>query len=107
MLGHDAPYARQPYFFTDQYDLGMEYVGHVGPAGYDEVVIRGNPAERVFTALWIKGSRVVAGMHVNDWDAIDTLRNLVGNEADRVAQDPDVALLDIPAATPVSRDIHP
>ena len=107
MLGHDAPYARQPYFFTDQYDLGMEYVGHVGPAGYDEVVIRGNPAERVFTALWIKGSRVVAGMHVNDWDAIDTLRNLVGNEADRLAQDPDVALLDIPAATPVSRDIHP
>jgi 3-phenylpropionate/trans-cinnamate dioxygenase ferredoxin reductase subunit len=103
MLGHDAPYARQPYFFTDQYDLGMEYVGHVGPAGYDEVVIRGNPADRVFTALWIKGSRVVAGMHVNDWDAIDTLRNLVGNEADRLAHDPDVALLDIPAATPVSR----
>jgi 3-phenylpropionate/trans-cinnamate dioxygenase ferredoxin reductase component len=102
MLGHDAPYTRQPYFFTDQYDLGMEYVGHIGPAGYDEVVIRGNPADRVFTALWIKGSRVVAGMHVNDWDAIDTLRNLVGNKADRLAQDPDIALLDIPGATPVS-----
>jgi 3-phenylpropionate/trans-cinnamate dioxygenase ferredoxin reductase component len=88
MLGHDVPYTRQPYFFTDQYDLGMEYVGHVGPAGYDQVVIRGNPADRVFTALWIKGSHVIAGMHVNDWDAIDALRNLVGNEADRLARDP-------------------
>ena len=56
--------------------------------GYDEVVIRGNPADRVFTALWIKGSHVIAGMHVNDWDAIDALRNLVGNEADRLARDP-------------------
>ena len=85
----------------------MEYVGHVGPAGYDEVVDPRRPAGRVFTAFWLQGRHVVAGMHVNDWDAIDTLRNLVGNEADRVAQDPDVALLDIPAATPVSRDIHP
>jgi NADPH-dependent 2,4-dienoyl-CoA reductase/sulfur reductase-like enzyme len=96
MLGDDAPYARQPYFFTDQYDLGMEYVGHVGPAGYDDVVIRGDLASRVFTALWIKGTTVIAGMHVNDWDAIDTLRNLVGNQADRLARDPDTALTDLP-----------
>jgi 3-phenylpropionate/trans-cinnamate dioxygenase ferredoxin reductase subunit len=98
MLGHDVPYTRQPYFFTDQYDLGMEYVGHVGPAGYDEVVIRGDVADRVFTALWIKGSTVIAGMHVNDWDAVDTLRNLVGKEADRLASDPGTALNDIPGA---------
>jgi 3-phenylpropionate/trans-cinnamate dioxygenase ferredoxin reductase component len=98
MLGHDAPYARQPYFFTDQYDLGMEYVGHVGPAGYDEVVIRGDLADGVFSALFIKGRTVIAGMHVNDWDAIDTLRNLVGKEADRLARDPAIALTDIPGA---------
>jgi hypothetical protein len=42
-------------------------------------------------------------MHVNDWDAIDTLRSLVGNEADRLAHDPDVALLDLPAGTPATR----
>jgi len=102
MLGHDVPYARQPYFFTDQYDLGMEYVGHVGPAGYDEVVIRGDLTARVFSALWIKGRTVIAGMHVNDWDAIDTLRNLVGREADRLARDPDVALIDIPGAAPAA-----
>ena len=72
MLGDDARYDRQPYFFTDQYDLGMEYVGHVGPDGYDEVVVRGDLAgARVFRALWLKGGRVVAGMHANDWDAID------------------------------------
>jgi 3-phenylpropionate/trans-cinnamate dioxygenase ferredoxin reductase component len=102
MLGQDDPYTRQPYFFTDQYDLGMEYVGHVGPGGYDEVVIRGDLFERVFTALWIKHDRVVAGMHVNDWGAIDALRNLVGNQADRLAHDPDVALVDLPGATPVT-----
>jgi NADPH-dependent 2,4-dienoyl-CoA reductase/sulfur reductase-like enzyme len=98
MLGHDVPYTRQPYFFTDQYDLGLEYVGHVGPAGYDEVVIRGSLTDRVFTALWIKGRRVIAGMHVNDWDAIDTLRNLVGREADRLVRDPGTALTDLPGS---------
>jgi NADPH-dependent 2,4-dienoyl-CoA reductase/sulfur reductase-like enzyme len=96
MLGHDAPYTRQPYFFTDQYDLGMEYVGHVGPAGYDEVVIRGSLSERVFTALWIKDDRVVAGMHANDWDAIEAIRSCVGTEANPLVRDPDVRLADLP-----------
>ena len=96
MLGHDAPYTRQPYFFTDQYDLGMEYVGSVGPDGYDGVVIRGDVSERVFTALWIKGERVVAGMHVNDWDAIDVIRSWVGREAIPMVRDATVALADLP-----------
>lgn len=77
MLGQDEPYDRLPYFFTDQYDLGMEYVGSVGPDGYDDVVLRGDPAGR-FTAFWLKDGRVLAGMHVNDWDAIDPIRALVG-----------------------------
>ena len=94
MLGHDAPYTRQPYFFTDQYDLGMEYVGNVGPDGYDEVVIRGNVSERVFTALWIKNDRVVAGMHANDWDAIGVIRSWVGNEASPMVRDSGVELED-------------
>ncbi|WP_322937752.1 NAD(P)/FAD-dependent oxidoreductase [Nocardioides bizhenqiangii] len=82
MLGQDDPYDRQPYFFTDQYDLGMEYVGHVGPEGYDEVVVRGELDDRVVTALWIRDNRVLAGMHLNDWDAIDPIRSWVGREAD-------------------------
>jgi len=77
MLGGDEAYTRLPYFFTDQYDLGMEYVGNVGPDGYDEVILRGDPADR-FTAFWLGGDRVLAGMHVNDWDAIDPIRAIVG-----------------------------
>ncbi len=100
MLGDDQPYDRQPYFFTDQYDLGMEYVGHVGPHGYDEVVIRGDVALRQFTALWIHDGRVAAGMHVNDWDAIHALRRVVGQEATSVVRDATVALGDLPQPEP-------
>jgi NADPH-dependent 2,4-dienoyl-CoA reductase/sulfur reductase-like enzyme len=85
MLGHDVTYDRLPYFFTDQYDLGMEYVGSVGPEGYDRVVLRGDTSQaggRTFTAFWLQGGRVLAGMHVNDWDASDHVRALVGREVD-------------------------
>jgi 3-phenylpropionate/trans-cinnamate dioxygenase ferredoxin reductase component len=77
MLGGDEAYSRMPYFFTDQYDLGMEYVGSVGPDGYDDVILRGDPAGQ-FTAFWLSSQRVLAGMHVNDWDAIEPIRALVG-----------------------------
>ena len=83
MLGGDQPYDRLPYFFTDQYDLGMEYVGSVGPDGYDDVVLRGDVSTRVFTALWLRDRRVVAAMHANDWDQIDPIRGIVGREVDR------------------------
>jgi hypothetical protein len=92
-----VPYDRLPYFFTDQYDLGMEYVGNVGPDGYDDVVLRGDPDGRVFTAFWLQGGRVLAGMHVNDWDAIDPLRALVGSAIDGTRlRDESVALADLP-----------
>ena len=81
MLGDPEPYTRQPYFFTDQYDLGMEYVGHVGRDGYDRVQIGGDLGTRTFTAYWIKDESVLAGMHANDWDAIDTIRRVVGGPA--------------------------
>ena len=83
MLGQDLVYDQLPYFFTDQYDLGMEYVGSLGPDGYDEVVLRGETTgSRVFTAFWVHGGTVLAGMHANDWDAIDSIRNLVGSPVD-------------------------
>jgi 3-phenylpropionate/trans-cinnamate dioxygenase ferredoxin reductase component len=80
MLGAGETYDRLPYFFTDQYDLGMEYVG--SPDGYDTVVVRGRPEEQLFTAFWLRDDRVLAGMHVNDWDAIDPIRDLVGRKVD-------------------------
>jgi NADPH-dependent 2,4-dienoyl-CoA reductase/sulfur reductase-like enzyme len=85
MMGHDRAYDRLPYFFTDQYDLGMEYVGSVGPEGYDRVVLRGDTSQaggRVFTAFWLQADRVVAGMHANDWDASDHVRGVVGKRVD-------------------------
>jgi 3-phenylpropionate/trans-cinnamate dioxygenase ferredoxin reductase subunit len=87
MLGQDAVYDRLPYFFTDQYDLGMEYVGSVGPEGYDEVVVRGDTSRdggRTFTAFWLSGGQVLAGMHANDWDATDQIRGIVGRRVDAV-----------------------
>ncbi len=77
MLGGQEPYDRQPYFFTDQYDLGMEYVGYVGPDGYDDVIIEGDTAS-AFRAYWERAGVVVAAMHVNDWDASDEIRASIG-----------------------------
>jgi 3-phenylpropionate/trans-cinnamate dioxygenase ferredoxin reductase subunit len=77
MLGGDAVYDRLPYFYTDQYDLGMEYVGYTEPDGYDDVVTRGNLESREFVAFWTSGGRVVAAMNVNVWDVVDDLRSLI------------------------------
>ncbi|WP_371495916.1 FAD-dependent oxidoreductase [Kitasatospora sp. NBC_00374] len=77
MLGRDAVYDRVPYFFTDQYDLGMEYTGYAEPGGYDRVVFRGDVAAREFIAFWLADGRVVAGMNVNVWDVTDPIRDLV------------------------------
>jgi 3-phenylpropionate/trans-cinnamate dioxygenase ferredoxin reductase component len=86
LLGGNAVADHLPYFFTDQYALGLEYVGNPGPDGFDRVVITGDtdgPVEqRTFRVWWMRGDRVAAGMHVNDWDAIDRVRALVGTEAD-------------------------
>ena len=77
MLGKAVSYDRMPYFFSDQYDLGMEYLGNVGPDGYDQVVVRGNPEEGIFAAFWLREGRVLAGMHANDWDAMGPIRQIV------------------------------
>lgn len=73
MLGRPAEYAELPYFFTDQYELGMEYVGHA--PGYQRVVLRGDVAGREFVAFWLDGdNRVLAGMNVNVWDVLDDVK---------------------------------
>ncbi len=77
MLGRDAVYDRVPYFYTDQYDLGMEYSGYAGPGGYDQVIFRGDAGKREFIAFWLSGGRVVAGMNVNIWDVNDAIGDLV------------------------------
>ena len=100
MLGRDAVYDRVPYFYTDQYDLGMEYAGYVGTGGYDRVVFRGDVARREFLAFWLSGGRVIAGMNVNIWDVNDAIQDLIrsGHPADpaRLA-DPAVPLNEVAA----------
>jgi 3-phenylpropionate/trans-cinnamate dioxygenase ferredoxin reductase subunit len=75
MLGQDVVYDRVPYFFTDQYDLGMEYSGLGGPG--DTVVTRGNPDDGEFIAFWLENGRVTAGMNVNVWDVTDPIQELI------------------------------
>jgi NADPH-dependent 2,4-dienoyl-CoA reductase/sulfur reductase-like enzyme len=77
MLGQDVSYDRVPYFFSDQYDLGMEAAGVPEPGGYDQVVYRGEPSSLEFVAFWLSGGRVVAGMNVNVWDVNDDIQSLI------------------------------
>jgi 3-phenylpropionate/trans-cinnamate dioxygenase ferredoxin reductase subunit len=82
MLGRGRPYTRLPYFFTDQYDLGMEYIGLHAPT--DRLVLRGKPESRRLHAFWLDaGSRITAGMHVNQWDTIEPIERMI--EGDVVA----------------------
>jgi 3-phenylpropionate/trans-cinnamate dioxygenase ferredoxin reductase component len=98
MLDRPASYERLPYFFSDQYDLGMEYTGYVPSGGYDRVVVRGDLAGREFIAFWTAGGRVLAGMNVNVWDIVDQVGDLIRAgkpvDADRLA-DPDVPLTEL------------
>ena len=77
MLGSTEPYDRIPYFFSDQYDVGMEYAGHA--AGSGEVVLRGDPGGRELIAFWLADGRVVAGMNMNVWDVNEDIRELISS----------------------------
>ncbi|MCV7425761.1 NAD(P)/FAD-dependent oxidoreductase [Mycobacterium montefiorense] len=85
MLGKPGEYAELPYFFTDQYDLGMEYAGHA--PDFERVVFRGDVAGREFVAFWLgAGNRVRVGMNVNIWDVLDDVKALIRS---KVYVDPD------------------
>jgi 3-phenylpropionate/trans-cinnamate dioxygenase ferredoxin reductase component len=81
MLGQEVSYDRVPYFFSDQYDLGLEYSGHAAPGDYDQVVCRGDVAKRQFIAFWLREGRVLAGMNVNVWDVTDAIQALIRSGA--------------------------
>jgi 3-phenylpropionate/trans-cinnamate dioxygenase ferredoxin reductase subunit len=78
ILGANEPYARTPYFYSDQFDLGMEYRGFAPQWG--KVVTRGNLDKREFLAFWLADNRVVAAMNANLWDHGDELQRLVESE---------------------------
>ena len=107
MLGQDVSYDRVPYFYSDQYDHGMEYSGYVEPEGYDSVVFRGDPSivdgkAPEFVAFWVdRDGRVLAGMNANVWDVNEPIQQLVragcaGKAVDLARLgDPDVPLQDL------------
>ncbi len=102
MLGKDVSYDKVPYFFSDQYDVGMEYAGLHDPNA-DELVLRGDMGSREFVAFWVRGDRLMAGMNVNVWDVSDPIQELVRSRAtvDRARlADPDVPVDEVasPAA---------
>jgi 3-phenylpropionate/trans-cinnamate dioxygenase ferredoxin reductase subunit len=101
MLGLGKAFDRLPYFYSDQYDVGMEYTGFA--RAWDRVVFRGDPASREFIAFWLAGGRVLAGMNVGIWDVADAIERLIRSGAPidgRRLADPDVPLEDLmPAAT--------
>jgi 3-phenylpropionate/trans-cinnamate dioxygenase ferredoxin reductase subunit len=99
MLGREEPYERLPYFFSDQYDVGMEYSGFARE--WDRVVFRGDPATREFIAFWLRGDHLVAGMNVNIWDVNEPIRRLIGERVavgDKRLADPDVSIDELVAA---------
>lgn len=77
MLGSDASYERLPYFYSDQYDVSMEYTGHVGSEGYDQVVLRGDPSTQSYIAFWLQDNRILAGMNVNTPRVLRDITSLV------------------------------
>ena len=85
IVGEDASYERSPYFFSDQYDVGLECTGYAVPGGYDGVVVRGDYDKPEFIAFWTAQGVVQAGMNVNVWDVTDDIKALI---ASRTAIDP-------------------
>ncbi len=98
MLGQQVSYDLVPYFYSDQYDLGMEAAGVPEPGGYDDVVYRGDKESLEFIAFWLNDRAVVAGMNINIWDVNDDIQALIRSGApvdpDRLT-DPDVPLTEI------------
>ncbi|MCL4423191.1 MAG: FAD-dependent oxidoreductase, partial [Actinobacteria bacterium] len=79
MLGQEVVYDRIPYFFSDQYDFGMEYRGWA--PDFDQVIFRGDPANGEFLCFWLRHGKLAAAMNANVWDAGDDIEALL--QADR------------------------
>ena len=104
MLGEEVAYERLPYFYSDQYELGMEYTGLA--AHPEEVVLRGDRDARELLAFWTQDGRVVAGMSLNVWDVMEPIQALIHSQAPVDAgmlADPHMPLEDLAAVAVGSR----
>jgi 3-phenylpropionate/trans-cinnamate dioxygenase ferredoxin reductase subunit len=99
MLGSNDIWQRVPYFFSDQYDVGMEFAGDLGDA--ERMIIRGDMASREFVAFWLAGDHLVAGMNVNVWDVSEPIQTLITNRTpvdDAALADPGVSIVELAAS---------
>ncbi len=99
MLGSSDVWQKVPYFFSDQYDVGMEFAGDLAEA--ERIIVRGDMASREFIAFWLAGDRLVAGMNVNVWDVSDPIQTLISTRAhvdDGALADPEVSLVELAAS---------
>jgi NADPH-dependent 2,4-dienoyl-CoA reductase/sulfur reductase-like enzyme len=106
--GQDGVYSELPYFFSDQYDLGTEYIGYTARDVEHGLVVRGDLAGREFVAFWLDGSnRIKAAMNVNVWDVVDVVKPLIidGTVVDpaRLA-DPDIPYSELAA---IHQEVRP
>lgn len=105
MMGHDVVDARPSYFYSDQYDLGMEYTGDIGPSGYDQVIFRRHADPSEVIVFWLHEQRVQAGMNLNIWDVAEDIERLIESaspvKTDDLA-DPDIPLSALPYRSLVS-----
>ncbi|MDK1473885.1 FAD-dependent oxidoreductase [Streptomyces sp. 549] len=100
MLGQQVVHDRVPYFFSDQYDVALEYSGWAPPGDYDQVVCRGDIGKREFVAFWLRDNRVLAGLNVNVPEVAEQIQDLIrsGHRIDpHHLADPAVALTDLRA----------
>jgi 3-phenylpropionate/trans-cinnamate dioxygenase ferredoxin reductase subunit len=105
MLGQDAVDTRPSYFYSDQYDLGMEYTGDIGPSGYDQVIFRRHADTSQLIVFWLQEQQVLAGMNINIWDVAGDIERLV-QSAHPVSTD-DLANPDVPLTSLLQRPAMP
>jgi 3-phenylpropionate/trans-cinnamate dioxygenase ferredoxin reductase subunit len=99
MLGSSDLWQKVPYFYSDQYDVGMEFAGDLAEA--ERMIVRGDMSSREFIVFWLAGNRLVAGMNVNVWDVSEPIQTLISKRAhvdDATLADPEVSLVDLAAS---------
>lgn len=79
LLGEDTRYAPVPFFWSDQYDLKLQSVGHVG--AFDEVVYRGSLADRKVAAFHLREGRLAFTVAINRLKEIGASKKLIATRA--------------------------
>jgi 3-phenylpropionate/trans-cinnamate dioxygenase ferredoxin reductase component len=94
LAGKQSGFHHTAYFFSDLFDLSLNMVGY--PSGWDDVIVRGDPADRQFTVVYLREGRVRAALMINDDEHMDAWTRMVDarQPADASLSDRDIAPLE-------------